>query len=777
MVVVGVAAAGLVGTVSDVSAAPLIAPITRVGPATLTESRVLDVSADGRWVLAGNLAGGTVQRIDRSDNAATAPLTPASPDVALTDNGRDLVQVAVAPDGELTISKVNPNSGTENLIVVGTLDAGTWSRVGSISISANGRYVAFSALESTTGRQTVVVADTANPPGFVLADVALPTVVDRRSADPSVSADGRYVAFATTGAAAGCTAGPDCGAIWVLDQTTGGLELVSARAGGTPSTGVGSKPGISANGRFVAFVSDADDLVVGVTPRAPRVYVRDLVGNVTAAVPGTPTAGPFGASAPSVSDDGRLVAFTGLGQVETTAGVADADQVLVADLADYSLTQVPRRLGGGLPDGSSSTAFLRADGSEVVFSSAAINMLATAPTVPWNLYAARIGGPESAGSTTQNRTKFVPLPPFRVLDTRSGLGAPPGKPGPATTVTVAVGGVGAVPNTATAVALNVTATQATRGGFVTVFPAGTPLPLASNLNPLRPNQTIPNLVVTQLGTNDSFNIYTSAGTHLLADVLGYFVPSQTSRDGRYVALTPARVLDTRAGVGAPLGKPGRGATVAVPIRGRGGVPAAGVSAVVLNVTATQATAAGHVTVYPGATGRPVASNLNIERRGQTIPNLVIVPVGSDGRVNLYTAGGTHLIADVSGYFTDATAPSDNDGLFVPIRPVRIQDTRVPFARPLAESTVMRVRANLPPLPASDVAAAMLNVTATLSKAAGFLTIYPAGAPRPQASNLNVEFAGQTIPNAVVATLSGGSFDAFSQPGNHLIVDVSGYFRG
>jgi hypothetical protein len=71
---------------------------------------------------------------------------------------------------------------------------------------------------------------------------------------------------------------------------------------------------------------------------------------------------------------------------------------------------------------------------------------------------------------------------------------------------------------------------------------------------------------------------------------------------------------------------------------------------------------------------------------------------------------------------------------------------------------------------------MLNVTATVAKAPGFLTIYPAGDRRPVASNLNLEYSGQTIPNAVVATLSGGSFDAFNQPGSHLIVDVSGYFR-
>ena len=87
--------------------------------------------------------------------------------------------------------------------------------------------------------------------------------------------------------------------------------------------------------------------------------------------------------------------------------------------------------------------------------------------------------------------------------------------------------------------------------------------------------------------------------------------------------------------------------------GHGGVPASGVSAVVLNVTVTQPKAAGYITVYPDGATRPLASNLNFVA-GQTVPNLVVAPVGADGKVDLYngSSGTVELVADVSGYFSN-----------------------------------------------------------------------------------------------------------------------------
>src|SRR5262245_10289318 len=90
--------------------------------------------------------------------------------------------------------------------------------------------------------------------------------------------------------------------------------------------------------------------------------------------------------------------------------------------------------------------------------------------------------------------------------------------------------------------------------------------------------------------------------------------------------TPVRVMDTRTGVGEAAARPvGAGQTIQGQVAGPGGVPDMGAGAVVLNVTVTQPKAGGYVTVYPDGTPRPATSNLNF-LAGQTIPNLVVVPL-------------------------------------------------------------------------------------------------------------------------------------------------------
>jgi hypothetical protein len=81
------------------------------------------------------------------------------------------------------------------------------------------------------------------------------------------------------------------------------------------------------------------------------------------------------------------------------------------------------------------------------------------------------------------------------------------------------------------------------------------------------------------------------------------------------------------------------------------VPSSGVGAVIGNVTATDATQPGFVTVYPAATNRPLASNLNVERLGQTIPNLAVARLGYSGRVSMYSLTDVQLLFDVAGWFT------------------------------------------------------------------------------------------------------------------------------
>ncbi|MFW5471629.1 hypothetical protein ACOCJ4_16465 [Knoellia sp. CPCC 206435] len=245
------------------------------------------------------------------------------------------------------------------------------------------------------------------------------------------------------------------------------------------------------------------------------------------------------------------------------------------------------------------------------------------------------------------------LAPSRLLDTRSGVGAPKAAVAAGGTVHLQVTGRGGVPASGvSAVVLNVTATAPTAGGYVTVFADGTTRPTASNLNFVA-GQTVPNLVVAPVGANGKVALFNgSSGTvHLIGDSSGYFVAGNPTLPGTYGTLAPSRLLDTRSGVGAPKAAVAAGGTVHLQVTGRGGVPASGVSAVVLNVTATAPTAGGYVTVFADGTTRPTASNLNFVA-GQTVPNLVVAPVGANGKVALFngSSGTVHLIGDSSGYF-------------------------------------------------------------------------------------------------------------------------------
>jgi hypothetical protein len=86
------------------------------------------------------------------------------------------------------------------------------------------------------------------------------------------------------------------------------------------------------------------------------------------------------------------------------------------------------------------------------------------------------------------------------------------------------------------------------------------------------------------------------------------------------------------------------------VTGVGGVPAGGVTAVVLNVTVTAPTAEGWLTAWPAGVTKPTASNLNFVP-GQTVPNLVVVKVGAGGKVSFFKSSGTtHMIADVVGWY-------------------------------------------------------------------------------------------------------------------------------
>ena len=378
---------------------------------------------------------------------------------------------------------------------------------------------------------------------------------------------------------------------------------------------------------------------------------------------------------------------------------------------------------------------------------------------------------------------FVPMTPTRVLDTRDGTGGFTGPVSAEGVVTLPLKGVGGLPGGSIgAVVLNVTVVAPTKPGNIRVYPSDAAKPNASSLN-FVPGQTVPNLVTVKAGADGSVKLANSSAgtTHLIADVMGYYVAGAASDPGAFVPLVPTRLLDTRSAIGVATTTPGAPpGKVSLLVAGVGGIPA-GASAIVLNVTETAPSAPGNITVFPGGTSMPVASNLNFVA-GDTRPNQVTVKVGADGRVNLSnsSAGTTHLIADVAGYYLGGTPKAGTT--FVGLSPARILDTRSDalgwhgVAGPLdPNGGVMVDTLGYGGIPEEGVSAVMMNVTETAPTAPGSFAVSPF-VLYSSVSNLNF-LPGQTYPNQAVVAVVDPFFilDNQSDGATHAIVDVAGYF--
>jgi hypothetical protein len=343
---------------------------------------------------------------------------------------------------------------------------------------------------------------------------------------------------------------------------------------------------------------------------------------------------------------------------------------------------------------------------------------------------------------------FTAVTPARLLDTRNGT-----KPANSTTTTLAVAGHGGVPASgAVAVQLTVTVTAPDRPGFVTAYPCGGEVPTASNVN-YSAGQTIPNAVTVRLDAKGQACLFNSASTHLVVDVTGWYGPGT----GRFAAVTPSRVVDTRQSGGALKAN----GVLTVPLAGQGGVPGSGVTAVALNVTATNAEHAGYLTVYPCGTTPPLASTVNVAAGG-TAASAAAVGLAGDGSVCIYASTRTDVVVDVDGWFGSGAT-----GRLTPITPQRRSDTRTTNSRLAAGGEVEVLVGTGGPV--------ALNVTVTDPALPGFLSVYPCGKARPVASNVNYG-AGQTIANAaLVAPGSDGGVCVFSSAAAHVVVDLDGTF--
>ena len=738
--------------------------------------------------------------------------------------------VSVSGDGNLVLFH-SGSIGAPGVRVAAVRDiaAGTTRTIGAGNgrVSADGHYAALLATTglSVTDLQTNTV-ETIDANGW-----GIPVAVDQKLFD--FSPTGRYL-LVGQGAAApyqffvvdrvghvSFKAGPDDGALAYVGEGAlvsstsataqayvwrGPLSVVSTFSPASvdqgaavevtltgsnliPGTTFDFGPGVSvSNFVFVSLLQAKVTLTVaaGATPGSRAVGVNASSGCVTsvggfaitAAVPPTTTSTTTSTTTTTLPTTTTSSTTTTSTTLPTTTTVPTTTVPVGPPPSASSVTPALVRPGQNRSISITGTNF--AQGATVtvdgvgVFATAFVDAqhlfaVLSVPASVDGVHAARVTNPNGLADSAPptfvvrgSEGEFHSMQPYRAFDSRS---------------TQAVSGertiqLANLPSSGVrAVAANLTVTGATTDSYLTTFAAGTPRPNASSIN-FRAGETKANMVTLPVNAQGQLVVYNFAGSvDVIIDVVGWYSDANTTFGSVFMGGDPFRRLDTRIDRNAPLGP---GESMSVPIVGTN----SSVSAVMLNVTVTGATEASYLTVWPTGTPQPYTSNINYVA-GDTVPNVVIVPVGAGGAVNFFnSAGDAHVIVDVLGVFEAGASPYLG-GRFVSSTPTRALDTRLGTggaATALAEhsSLILDVRhAGVP----SDATAVVMNVTVAAPSFGGYLTVWPAGGAMPDSSNLNFS-AGQVTANLVVVPLGPdggvGFFNAFGS--TPVIADVVGYYR-
>jgi subtilase family serine protease len=395
-----------------------------------------------------------------------------------------------------------------------------------------------------------------------------------------------------------------------------------------------------------------------------------------------------------------------------------------------------------------------------------------------------LGTPAGTIAFNDPKSSYVPLNPTRLLDTRIGMGLS-GTFGSHVARTFAVaGGSSGVPGNATAVTGNLTVTAQTAVGYLYVGPVAMNYPTSSTLNfPLGDDRA--NAVTVALGSGGTLSVTyvangSSATTHVVFDVTGYFTPDTTG--ATYIPLNPTRLLDTRDGTGLSGTFGSHVARTFAVSGGTSGVPG-NATAVTGNLTVTGQTAVGYLYMGPVAMNYPTSSTLNFPL-GDDRANAVTVALGSGGTLSVtYVANGssatTHVVFDVTGYFT----PGTSGAMYVPLNPTRLLDTRVGtglsgvFGSHSARS--FQVSGGTSGVP-GNATAVTGNLTVTGQTALGYLYMGPVALNYPTSSTLNFPLGDDRANAVTVALGSGGTLSVTYVPNDssattHVVFDVTGYF--
>ena len=254
----------------------------------------------------------------------------------------------------------------------------------STALSSNGRFIAFVSLASN-----LVPGDTSSNAEIFVYDRQLSQMQrvsvgtggaesNGQSQFPSISGDGRYVSYAST--SNNLVAGDSNGKfdIFVYDRTAAVTQRASVGPGGAQSNGDSFSGSLSSDGRYVAFSSNATNLVAGDTNGKFDIFVRDLTaGGVTTRVSVATGGGQSNGDSylPAISGDGRYVAYSSTATNLVAGDTNGKSDVFLYDRNFGTTTRVTVGTGGAQANGDSLFPALSADGTVVGFTSFASNLV------------------------------------------------------------------------------------------------------------------------------------------------------------------------------------------------------------------------------------------------------------------------------------------------------------------------------------------------------------------------------------------------------------------
>ncbi|MDP9465492.1 MAG: hypothetical protein M3P52_12775, partial [Actinomycetota bacterium] len=365
---------------------------------------------------------------------------------------------------------------------------------------------------------------------------------------------------------------------------------------------------------------------------------------------------------------------------------------------------------------------------------------------------------------------FTPMRPQRLIDTRDGTGGPSAPLAAGCVLRIDTSLVGEIPAEADALSLSVTSVDGTQLGYLTVYPCGGQRPGTSNIN-TRIGVAAANNVVAALDSTRAVCIFTSAATHVVVDLFGWYGSSGM----QYVDISPVRALDSRFGPRpGGVGRVRANTPFALPLAAAW-VPGEA-EAVLVNLTVASSLGPGFLVAYPCGTEPPLASNVNFltgeDRAGSTM-----VGLGPDGALCLLSNVDVHIVVDINGYFVPARFGPKT--IIQPLAGVRLVDSRDGtggWSTPMAAGEVR----SFDPTPSSPVGdniyAATLNVIATEATGAGHLRLFPCSGVTPLVSSLNFDDSGEATNLVTVPTGSDGLICVFASIATQVVIDEFGILQ-